>query len=368
MKENFLILTFLDDHWEITVLRADFSKKELEILATQRESSISNYKLNQLSFSSFYLKPPRVLLVLDSKKALTNFETISLIREEPRRAIDEADAENLISQALWKVFDKGRTTSAKQFGLGDLDVMLANVRIYDFRIDGHRTITPLKHKGKRVDIYLSQTFVDRLFFNEIISKLPRYFRLALVCEGGAVGGHITSRIVENERFVFAKVMARRTDLFFVKRGLGGQIFFLDHLEWGKDYFYAAIARDLKIGSDLTGFVLRKFISHDVSPHFSRKFSQVSSRGIATLIRALQNAIKKTKCRFAYFDFHPLIPSNIFPKMILPIDSERIMDVFGFRYPDKLDFLSLAAVIEFYLLPKEDLVNHLGKRRMRWLMP
>ncbi|MCX6702782.1 MAG: hypothetical protein NTW60_02855 [Candidatus Wolfebacteria bacterium] len=32
----------------------------------------------------------------------------------------------------------------------------------------------------------------------------------------------------------------------------------------------------------------------------------------------------------------------------------------------LDFLSLSAIMEFYFLPQEDLINHYARRRMRWL--
>ena len=117
----------------------------------------------------------------------------------------------------------------------------------------------------------------------------------------------------------------------------------------------------------------------LSPVFERKFEDILSENILTLNRGLSNAAAEARCDFIYLDFPPasgaaLRGEKIFHKMIRPISAGEIAGFFGFNLVPgnkkiknaNLDFLSLSAIMEFYFLPQEDLINHYAKRRMRWL--
>ena len=394
MKENFLILNFLDDGVEITALKADFKSKEILLLSQQKENRVYFPALKNILSTAFRFWPYKIILSLDSKRALTSYESVLLTRDNPQKIIDEAELENLISEALWKIIDDGRKRAVKRLDLSDLEILLADVWVHDLKIDGHAVINPLRHRGAKIQIYLSQTFISRSFLRDIFSILPKRAKLGLVLESGVGAAHLVGKIANQKNFLFAKVHDGKTEMFLFKSHSSknakkvsksqswqaGQIAFLDHWKWGKRNFYHAIAEDLKIPAPVCESIIQKFINAETSTDFAKRFSRFYESALMDLIRGLKNAASETKSEMIYLDFPPLRKDNFFPTILRIVEGDKMLAALGFKYkthsfnflkaklPETLDFLSLASFLEFYFLPREDLINHLAKRRMRWLTP
>lgn len=393
MRENFLIVNFLDDYLEATTAKADFSKKKLEITdVSYLKNHQTLYPLKKIFSTSFYPKPYNIIFVLNPRLAATNYDVISLGRDNPQKPLNEADLDNLISKALWKFFDESRANSAKQLGLNDLEILLSDVQVYDLKIDGHHLINPFRHSAKKIEISLSQTFTQRSFFKELLSILPKRAKLGLAVEGGTAACHLLSRITLKDKFFFAKTMTDYTNLFLTENG---RICFFDYFNWGKNHFYLGVARNLRVNLTTSQSIIDKFIFYQTSLSFRRQFKKIFLKEIMILLRGLKAAASRIKNSFIYVDFLPLTVSlkgglkldKISYKMILPVDLNRtIVETLGFELISRrdCDFLSLAALMEFYFLPRLEpkflkthiqtslfplaLVNHLAKRRMKWLTP
>ncbi len=431
MRGNFSILNFFDDRLVIDALRVDFTQKKIEPLHKKELKSDAMRELRRIMAGLFYFMPYKVILSLDSRKAVTKFETITLLRDHPEKTIDDADLENLISQAIWKVLEEGRRHSAKQLSLSELDIVLFDSKIYKFEIDREPVINPLRHRGERVDIYLSQSFISRPFLREISAILPKRANLVFAVEAGVAASHLLSKVDTENNFIFAKVMDETTELFFVNRRDNGKISFRDYFRWGKKQFFSALGDDLHLSASAVESVMKKFAGNQISDIFSRRLREIISREIAVLQRGLRHALLETKSDLVYLDFPPLttrfrwkppkgghtagesgiglrefisrrntsksespyfvhaslednqlavekgfseattglIPLGIFSKIVKEVNTSEIAHFFGFDGGvGEYDLLTLGTLLGFYFLPGENFLNHLAKRRMKWLMP
>lgn len=388
-----MVLTFLDRAIEIDVFRGDFKIKEIILKSNVRINIPSRddddkinwdlilprlkSELRKIFLKSLYLLPYKAILAFDSKNASTRYETVSVIRDNPKRHIDEADLENIISQAIWKVLEDSRRASTSQLALHETDILFADTTVHSINIDAKAVLDPLGSSGKVVDIHLSQTFVNRSLFQQIASILPKKAKIVLVVEGGVLASQLLAgKDHSHSNFVFAKTMRERTDLFAARSGKGQRIAFWDYFKWGEDKLYADIGSRFNISSGSAKAAVMRFLAGETSKSFHLKFKEIISDELITLVRGLRHAADATNSTSVYLDFHNLARLNfehIFPKMIQAVDAAEFSDSSGFRYSKKgeqpnSDFLSLAAILGFYSLPGENLTNHLAKRRMKWLMP
>ena len=166
--DKYVVIELLDHYIQVTVLRTDFKTKQITITRAFSEeipefNAVSALKEARRILKKISgLKKYKIILSLDSSFATTMYSSVSLVRTNPKDVIDEADLDNLISQAIWRFFDKHRFRVAQKMNVDEVDVLLTDVRIRDIRIDGHRVVNPIGFKSKAVEIFFSQTFVFHL--------------------------------------------------------------------------------------------------------------------------------------------------------------------------------------------------------------
>src|SRR3989344_803222 len=195
MRENFLVINFLDEIVEAVSAKVDFSNKKIKILNNRNINRISAIEeLKKIFTKSFYPQPYKIIFIFDSTTAVANYEMVALARDDAEKTIDESELENLVSQGLWRLFDQNRQLSIKRFNAEDLEILLCNVRIYSFKADGMQNVDLFKQKGKQVEIVFSQTFAKRPILKELISFLPKRAKIGFIAEGGAMAAHLLSRL------------------------------------------------------------------------------------------------------------------------------------------------------------------------------
>lgn len=369
-----MVITPTPDYFSVTAFKVNFIGREIQSLWEKRVVGRGKLEeLKKISTLAFYPKSYKAIFALNSQEAVTNYEIISFVRDNPQKLIDEAEIDNLVSQALLKLFGEGRKMAVKQLGLSGLEVILSDVKIYEFKIDGRERINPLRHAGKKIEIFLSETFINRSYFKKLISTLPRRAEVVMFSGAGEASAHLISRFSPKKDFIFAGVARNRTDLFLSKNG---SIAFLDYLGWGMDNLPKALSQYLKVSPAVASDVMSKVMNGEISKGLKRKFSEVIAGEILALIKRLRNAASRARVLLVYVEFPPLLADKIFPKIIKIVDGQSVADFFGFKFINKKpateeypELLNLLMLLEFYFLPeKEDLMNHLARRRMRWLMP
>ena len=387
-----MVINFLDESIEAVSAKVDFSNKKIKILNNRNINRISAMEeLKKIFTKSFYPQPYKIIFIFDSATAVTNYEMVALARDDAKKTIDESELENLVSQGLWRLFDQNRHISVKRFNIEDLEILLCDVRIYSFRVDGMQSVDLFKQKGRQVEIVFSQTFAKRSILKELISLLPKRAKIGFIAEGGTMAAHLLSRLDKKDkfslkrvnsksRFIFAKTIAGRTDIFLADED---HITLFDYFMWGRNNFYAGMAKHLEVAPSLMPLMIEKFISGQTSLRFKQLFSKILLEETITLIRGIKTALNRIGKSIAYLDWGvlPLKFNGVSTKMIIPVSNQSITENFGFQLnpiKTECDFLSLAGILEFYFLPHEDkaehdftkksLLQHLAKRHLKWLLP
>lgn len=383
-KERFLIIEILDYFLRVSHARADFDRKEIYLIKTLAlENSLANLgetfkKLERLL--KYFGNPSSysIILNLDSAFATTIHSSVSLIRNHPREPIDEADLDNLISQAVWKMFDRYRAKVAFKMAASDLDVLLTDIQIKRIKLDGYKVVNPLGFQARSVEIGLSQTFVVRNFINSLKNILPKE-KVILINEAGASWASTLRQNGDTDNYLFVNLFPHATSMFLAH---GTNLLFLDTFDWGEKNLKASIAKNLSVSDEIAKTILNRYVSNDVSETFSNRISKILNEEFQILFKGIESRLKKTGVRTIYFLPFFVLPTQVFPKglknhfkhsvKISEVNSELFRSKFNFDVKLKKSvfgksvFPILAGLIQFYISPSDDRIRKMATRRIRWL--
>jgi len=381
--DRFLVVEMFEHGVRVASIAADFFNKKLRVLKIRTGPDMK--KLLK-KFGPFgWLRASRlgkykIIVGLDSHLASTIYSSVLLPRDKHKELIDEPELDNLISQAIWKFFDRSRNKVAGKMGVADMDIMLTDVRIRGIKLDGHKVVNPLGFSAKTVEVQFSQTFLSRGLIDSLKEMLP-INQVVLISENGTAWSSVIAKAdLSRNKFLLANIFPSKTQLFFSD---GSQNSYFDHFHWGENNLKQSLASDLSLGMDVVGLVIDRYLSAKTSSAFQHRFEGMVMRELATLARGLDGASRKADTRVIYVNPFFRLP-NIFANnfrnqfgrsvSLEPLTLDLISQKFGFEITFKNNsdanhaFSLLAAVMEWYLAPQDDRMSQLAKRRVRWLSP
>ena len=381
----YILIEILNHYVQVAVLKVSPEKKVITVFKSEFRI-LSEFNLaNALAGAGSLLKKIgksdcyQIIFSLDSSLATTIYSSISLIRPHPKETIDEADLDNLISQAIWRFFDKQRWRVAQKMGIDDVDVMLSDVRIRDIKIDGHRVVNPIGFRAKTVEISFSQTFLTRDCLRAI-RELVQKERVALVTESGTALSHVISLFLDKPAsFYVANLFPNETALF---SAAGERLAHHDKFDWGGNDLHHSLYRHFRVDPASAHFLLKTYADGNLSQGFLRKFENVLVKELHPFANGLESLVGNDNSNIflnAFSVFPPIVYSPRFHSRfqksikVLPLSTNFITDKLGYTVQFnssakvKNEVVLLAAVLEAILLPKNDTVSHLANRRVRWLV-
>ncbi len=379
------MIEILNHYVQVTVLRTDFGHKEIRILkAFSRELPRLDPHLALKEVRRMLRKIPglsqyRIVVGLDSLLATTLYASIPLVRTNPKEVIDEADLDNLISQAIWRFFDKHRFHIAQKLGVDEVDVLLTDVRIRDIRIDGHRVVNPIGFKAKTVEIFFSQTFVARNFMSELREAIPRE-RIDLLIEAGTALSHVLARARGDGAFYMANLFPSHTAVFAAAHPHFGHE---DSFAWGGDNLTRYVSRSFHVDPETAAALLRTYADARGSEPFLRKFEGVVTHELGSFANGVESLVDRDIPDVYVNPFIPM-PAVIFssrfqsrfdrPLRLLPLSTQFITEKLGYtvQYNKAASgirdpLMLFGVLLELTLLPQSDTMSHLADRRVRWLV-
>ncbi len=132
-------------------------------------------KVGQKSWEGKRLWKPRwqVIVAADPSVATTIPIPLELSREHGniKMKLNIAELENLIAQAMAKIFNGCRSEAAKRLQINDLDAVLVGAKAKHFKIDDKAVTNPAGFPGKKISLLLELTFTTR----DIFENLKPYF-------------------------------------------------------------------------------------------------------------------------------------------------------------------------------------------------
>jgi len=381
--DRYLIVELLNHYVQVTVLKVSAEKKEIRVVKNFLQPLPEFTPLNSLRAVRLLLKKVRrldsykIILSLDSSLATTMYASVPLIRQHPKEAIDEADLDNLISQAIWKFFDRYRLKVANKMNVDDIDVLLSDVRIRSVRLDGHKIVNPIGFKAKSVEIYFSQTFIIRELMKMLQETMPKE-NIALITESGTAISHILWRALGKDRFFVANLFPDQTSLFSASNG---RMSHHDNFSWGEQSLTRSLFNHLKVDQATAKSLVDAYATENGSQNFLRRFENILIKELQIFANGLNSLIEEPSEIYvnSFFNMPSLIFSDRFnsrlhkSSKLLPLSTNLITEKFGYSVQFKKStqvkniFSVLCAFLEINFLPQNDKMSHLANRRVRWLI-
>lgn len=357
MKENFLVLSFIENNIKATALKVDFQGKEIKVISKKTEKD-DDQNLKKILHRAFPFNQYKLILLFESKNAFTCWGKIKQVNEKPK-LIDEVQLQNIVSKSAWAFFDHALKEASKSLLLSSDALLLADIRIYEIFVDSKKILNLLGYKGRNIEINFSGTFVQREYFKKITTYLPQKAKIVLTSEGLSSAHSLLQRLSKDKNFILAEVLKDRTD--FYKKSV------LDSLSFGKNHLLKSLSQSLGVGISTAASILQKFCAGEISASAALRLKRDIKDSLRPLIYGLELVVSRLKIKRIYIDSLSLPDVSIFPKMIKCVDTGAAAEYFGFVVNNQLDFWELAGILEYYFLPPEDLINRLIKKRMKWLM-
>ena len=355
-------------------IKANFEDKEIKFLKTA-----SHPDLGKLLKKFGRLSRHKIILGLDSHLATTIYSSVVLVRDRFKELIDEPEIDNLISQAIWKFFDRQRNKVAAKMAVSDLDIVLSDVKIRGIRLDGHKVVNPVGFKAKTVEVIFSQTFLLRSFIDSVKETLP-LDQVLFTTESGTAWSSVMAKSDPDQNFLMANIFGDKTAIF---AAMGTQNSYWDHFTWGENSLYAGLASDLSVDSETAKSIVNLYNQGVTSGTFRRRVETMISRELQILAHGLNQMVKKMDAKqiliHSFFDLPAIFMTNFRdsfdkPVNLRPLNLDIISNSFGFdvKFKHTADakhsFSFLATLMEWYLSPREDKMSQMAKRRVRWLSP
>ena len=383
--ERFLVIEILRHSIRASVLIAHFEKKKI---AVTRSASVpveaTDFSLLASSFGKLIKKfgggsGRRVICSAEPLFATTVHAHVTLVREHDHEAIDEADLDNLVGQAIWKLLDRHRSQAATKMNVGDIDVALADVRVRKILLDGHKVVNPVGFKAKTVEFHLTQTFSSKRFLHLLKEALPRASSVALI-ENGAAYANIVAKADGIPDFLLANVFEDRTDMFYCDRV---SLSYADSFPWGEANMMRSLMTQFSLDAQTARRLLGAYLREEASPRFLRRFEEMLTEEFQIMAHGFTSHLDRVRSKAVYVQAFFALPRFVFSPSFSRRMSRRarlteVTDAFlgdrlGFAVTHaraaapQSDFATVAPVLEFYFSPLNDKIDLMVGRHTRWLV-
>jgi hypothetical protein len=338
------------------------------------KSSVRNVTQKSWEGKYFFKSHRKVIASVDSSLATTIPIPLDLPREEfsAKDEIILPELENMIAQAMGKIFNQCRNEAAKRLGIHEIDTILVGAKARNFKVDNNLVINPVGFTGKKISLLLELTFTGRMLFED----LKQFFN-------------------SPEDFFFAEssqtrlsslARARKLPLnLIVLDGVGTSLFVLqkakdqypvlyrEKLLWSIDALFNHVAKEMGVSKDVAIEIYRSYVAGEMSESAERAFKRL----IDPLMEKFLKEIEKEKLKgFVYVDSENDLPFKFPYKHAGATFDEfplsEVLQQLGFAGmqggDEQENVLSrhLLPFVEAYFDKSNSDINQKLRRRLHWL--
>jgi hypothetical protein len=346
--------------------------------------------ITQKSWEGKYLFKSRRKVIVSADPSLATTMPIPLDLSRDRAKwkdeITLEELENLIAQAMQKVFTQCRSEAAKRLGVDDIHTILVGAKVNRFKVDGHAVMNPIEFTGKKISLLLELTFTSR----DVFENLKQFFSapdefffiespqatllsvarardlpLSIIMENrvneSTPGGHAGSSL-----FVFQKVEGDYPVLY------------REPLPWSFASIFRRIADEFGVSEEVAEDLYLSYRRGEMSEAARRGFK----KAIQPVVDALFAAISKAKLTgMVYIDTpHPLpfdVPHKAGGAKFEELPVQEILTELGLQADPgggkglsdseiRARFRNLAPFLESYFAKSTSEINQKLRRRLHWL--
>ena len=371
-KEKYLILEVGEKSTSGFLLRLDPDK---EIIL---EKTWSNFFWTKISRRfRRHLEKWKVIVVANPSLATTIVLPIKLEREDnfAKSPLSSIELENLLAQATAKVFTQVRGEASRDLGIEELDTILIDNRVCNFKIDCHHVMNPVDFRAKKIDAVLELTLTTRTIFDDWKTNFSI----------GETKNFFFTEAARAELFLLKKLKPLPINLLIfnsrqnsqfskLEKAAVGELIHRGKIKWATNSIINAIEQDLSVSPAVAQKLYSLYSQKKLSPRITRHFNLILKPAIVPFLKHLE----ELKVRGAvYLDTSLPLPPFLSHKQghatleNLPFDD--LINKLGFKidsskypWPENQIFKHLAPFLEFYYNNEDLAINHWLRRRLHWL--
>ncbi len=228
------------------------------------------------------------IISLEQPFAKSTKAKLSVIRENSLIAIDEEELENIILNLAWRLYDKERIYIAQQLKIPEWDVVLADAKISEPKIDDKKVLNPLGFRGKKLSFCLENTYLYYLFWEAIKNTLEDWGGELLTCaEKNLLFEKNFSLINKAEKILFVDIGLYSTGVGL----MGNYLNSYKHFNWGKMNLVKLIREKLSVSVDIAEDLLRDYQEKRLSKNVAEWLKKLLDRELKLLIEGVILALK-----------------------------------------------------------------------------
>ena len=364
-KEYFLLLEISPQKTSGLLLSLDSGRK------LRPEKFWENLK--ELKFSS-YLRwtgaVKKTIIAVEPEFAFTTVIPLALQRENAEEPLGKVELENLLAQAVSRVYNQYRQEASRELNVDELDAMLADSRVVNFKVDGNQVINPLGFRTKEIRAVFEMTFTTRQVFGEIKNFLKGNDDFFFT-EIGRAELRVIHKI--NPPPVYLLMLGGDRSYFFsMEKTAVGWLMSRKELHWSTSGLSKIICGHWLVSEEAAKDLYRVYLQKNVSPAVEKYFKRIFTPAIDSLLKQIQKLKPSGKI---------YLEANEAPILLLkerrsafeefPFDIFWEKSGFGisasgwFSEPSRA-FRKLAPFFEFYYDKSDTDINHWLRRRLHWL--
>ncbi|PIT92368.1 MAG: hypothetical protein COU08_02590 [Candidatus Harrisonbacteria bacterium CG10_big_fil_rev_8_21_14_0_10_42_17] len=379
------VIEIADTYIAVVSAKANSEKKKIIILDEKREeNNIDNIEETFQKTVALMKEVDcedgiTIAINLDAKLANTIHSSVSVVRPHPNEEINESDLRNVVSEAMWRAYDRERPRAAEKLDANELDIVLADARVKNILLDDHRVSSPLGFKARKVKLELVQTFTTRNIFEKIKELIP-FEQERCVEEIGSVMTEILKRTTSEQEYLVAILMNKRTDIFIMKKGKGA---YLDSFHWGRTNLIGSIMKNLSLSKSVAERLYHIVLDKEASRGFLTKFEKLITAELQIMINGLVAHAGKAESRlmfvYPFFELPEIVWTDRFKKRfpekatLRQISTKTAKDELGLEINDKNSnnkrqlFSVIASIAGCIDGTKNEAVARIVKRNVHWLI-
>jgi hypothetical protein len=324
----------------------------------------------------FFKSHRKVIAAVDPSLATT----IPVPLDLPRNAGTEhaeialTELENMIAQAMGKIFNQCRAEAAKRLAIHEIDTIMVGAKARSFMVDGHRVVNPVGFTGKKISLLLELTFTGRVLFEDLkeFFNSPDDFFFAESPQARLTSLARARKLPLN---LVVDEGPRGSSVFILQKTKDDHpVLYREKMQWSFDALFLRIAADLGVSDATAKDLYRSCIGGGMSESAARAFKKVIDPAVAAFFK---EGTREKLQGFIYVDAdHDMpfaLPHRRNGMVFDQFPAEEIVRQLGFGdaelgdIPRRAVFRNLLPFVEAYFDKSNSEINQKLRRRLHWLV-
>jgi hypothetical protein len=383
-REKFVILEILPTETNGFFLSVDDDRNlifEKQVTGLDLAKSLGTPSLGiaQKSWEGQYLfkSHRKVIAIASSDVATTIPVPLDLHRESSvaKDVLTLPEFENLIAQAMAKIFNRCRTEAGKRFDAGELEVVLVRAKARSITFDGKAVTDPVGRAGKKISLLLELTFARR----EVFENLKQFFsspeEFFFVESPQALLNAFSQVRPLPQNLIVANDDGKTSSLFILENtAIGHPVLYREKIDWHSTAPIQEIMATLDVPQSVAEDLYTTHRGGKVSATVARHFEKMTDAAVQKLLAEVAKAKIKG---VIYLDASHALPFDLPYRAngvvfeAAPLDA--VMQKLGFTgaigewpVPHHVIARHLAPFFEAYFEKDNSEINRKLRRRLHWL--